>query len=419
MTTSISNAKVYLYGNILNNSYNLTKFLRAKGIDAEMFLDDSSKSQQDYPWWEDTHLSEKNLPDWIHYYKVNPNFVFPQKELKRMITDFSKCDIALVCSWGGIIAQRAGVPYFFYSYGWDLVVTDFWETLKGMFRNMLQFKKPSALKSLILHSKIQKNAIINADRVGIGTGYQVNTYIKRLGITHKMRKIRLAWELDKYKVETDAKLFEKYKSYEIVYFMVARHTWKSVWNDMKGNDKFIKAFARFAKERTPNVKLVMIDKGPDVIDSKKLVEELKIQNYVEWVPEMNKDGIRAYNSLPNVVTVDYFWHDQWYIRYPEDKDRPRIGFGSASVEAMSAERPLITVFFDEFFYDGAMPPVLYAFKEDEIYNRLIESLDMGKEGRKENGKRGREFVEKYHSSEKTIDLYIKVLTEILEERKIN
>lgn len=409
--------KVHLYGNTLNNSYNLTKFLRAKGIDAEMFLDDSSSLQQDYPWWEDAGLSENNLPSWIHYYKVKPDFIFQQEALKLLIRDFSFCDIALVCGWGPIIARRANVPYLFFSFGSDLVITSFFEGLKGSLRKLLSFKKPKGIRSLLLYSHIQKKAIQNADRIGIAMSYQVNPYVKKLGLLSKMRKVRLAWDIEKYRVGKDEKLQEKYKEYDVVYFMIARHTWKSVWSDMKGNDKFIGAFAKFVNAKKPNVRLVLINKGDDLSDSKQLISKLKIETYIEWVNEMNKDGIRAYNSLDNVVVVDQFWHNRWYIKYPEDRKKPRMGMGSGSIEALSAEKPLITAFFEEDFYDGNHPPILSAFTEEEIFQRLIQSWEMGPEGRKEMGKNGYEFVKKYHGWENTVNLYIEILKEILEEKK--
>ncbi|MBI2968177.1 MAG: glycosyltransferase [Bacteroidetes bacterium] len=409
--------KVHLYGNTLNNSYNLALFLRAKGIDAEMFLDDSSKLQQDYPWWEDAGLNEGNLPDWIHYYKVNPNFLFPQNELKRMIIDFSVCDIALVCGWGPIIAQRAKVPYFFYSFGSDLVITALRENLFEAIRKSVYFKKPRGLRSLLFFGPIQRKAICNADRIGITMGYQVNTYVRKLGLTDKMRKVRLAWDIEKYAAKRNLFLKEKYKRFDVIYFMIARHSWRSVWNDPKGNDKFFRAYARLVKEKKPNALLVTIQKGHDVEASMRLISELNIESYVEWVKEMNKDGIRGYISLDNVVVVDQFWHDKWYLKYPEDKEKPRMPFGSGSIEALSAGKPLITAFSDEDFYENEFPPILSAFTEDEIYKRLIESLEMGDSGRKELGRRGYEYVKKYNGWENTIDLYINVLNEILDEKK--
>lgn len=409
--------KVHLYGNVLNNSYNLTLFLRSKGINAEMFLDQSSSLEQDYPWWEDSSLSRNNLPSWIHYYKIKPNFLFPQPQLKKLIGDFSKCDIALVCGWGPIIAKRAKVPFLFHSYGSDLNITSLQDGIMEALRNLLNFRKPRGFLSLLLTGPIQREAIKSANLIGIYMGYQVNPYVKPLGILSKMKKLRLAWDIEKYKVVPNQKLAEKYSNYDVVYFMIARHSWKSVWYDLKGNDKFIKAFARFVKDKNHRVLLVCIEKGYDLEDSKKLVDDLGIGNHVEWIKEMNKDGIRAYNSLPNVVVVDQFWHNKWFRRYPSDRLKPRIGFGSGSVEALSAARPLITVFFDEDFYDGNHPPILSAFTEEEIYNRLVESIEMGAEGRKLLGQKGYEFVKKYHDWENAVELHIECLKEILKERK--
>jgi glycosyltransferase involved in cell wall biosynthesis len=411
--------KVFLYGNILNNSYNLTIFLRAKGIDAEMFLDDSSALQQDYPWWEDTQLGPDNLPPWIHYYRVNPNFLLPQPELKRMIADFSKCDVALVCGWGPIVAHRAGVPFMFHSYGSDLNITDVGVEIWLALRRVVRLEKPRGIRSLLLYGGFQKAAIKRANLIGIYMGYQIETHVRRLGLHNRMRLLRLAWDIDRYRTPENKELAKKYSSFEIVYFMVARQTWKSIWADLKGNDTFIRAFARFIKEKNPNVRLVMVEKGDDLAGSKQLIADLGIEHMVEWVKEMNKDGIRAFNSLKNVVAVDQFWHQRWYKRYPGDVPLPKMGFGSASIEAMSAERPLITAFFDEPFYEGNHPPILSAFTEDEVYQRLVESIEMGKGGREELGRRGYEFVKRYHGWEHVVELHIAALREIMSQRSRN
>ena len=69
--------KVHIYGNTLNSAYHLTKILRDRGIEAEMFLDNTSGLQQDYPWWDDISLNENSLPGWVHYYKTFPFFHLP------------------------------------------------------------------------------------------------------------------------------------------------------------------------------------------------------------------------------------------------------------------------------------------------------------------------------------------------------
>ena len=299
------------------------------------------------------------------------------------------------------------------------MITNVKENLFKAFRNIFSFRKPTGIRSFIMFGHLQKRAVLKADLVGILMGPKINRYVKKLGLLHKMKKLRLAWDVEKYHIPEDVAYAEKYKKYDVVYFMIARHSWKLLWNDMKGNDKFIRAYARFVLEKKPSSKLICIEKGPDVNASKDLIKSLGIRDYVEWVKEMNKDGIRSCCSLSNVVVVDQFKHDKWEIRYPEDKGNPRFGFGSGALEAMSAARPLITHFFIEDFYDGNQPPIFTAFTEEQIYNCLIESLEMGDQGRKELGEKAYAFVKKYHGWENTIELYIDLLKDILKKNQKN
>ena len=432
--------KIHLYGNILNNAYNWGLFLRKLNYEVILFLDDSSSNQQDYPWWEDTNLSSQNLPNWIKYYKFKPNFLFPGKREKIMIKDFADGDVALVCGWGPIIAKRANIPFVFFSYGEDLNIAD---TFKGLKKAFISIKKGSMPRGIIKHLTIglmQRKALKKSVCIGICMGYQYS-YISALRLQNKMRKVRLLWDINKYTLKTDEALFERYKKYKRVFFMSARHTWSSVCKDIKGNDKFLKAFARYVIEtHQPNVKLILIEKGLDVNKSKKLIKELGIENYVEWVSEMNKDGIRSYNSLPNVIAIDQFWHDEWYKLYTADlknlklqhflkgdKKYPLkelknekltiISFGSASIEALSAARPLITTFVDKEFYNNEEPPIFNVFSEQEIFESLLRIQEMSDEKLQQMGQKGREFVVKYHHWENNIPLYISLIEEALNKEK--
>lgn len=407
--------KVFVYGNILNNAYNLTRFLRAKGIDAEMFLDDSAPSAQNYPWWEHAELSPTQLPEWIHYHHVTTeDFIVRSAAFMRMARAFAVCDVALVCHWGPILAEAAGVPSMFFSYGGDLMVAHTRRELGEMFRRLLAGNMPG-IRGFLVGLRQRRALQHSTDVVGVGMGWQIDNYVKPLGLLPKMVKTRLAWDVDAYMPEVDAALNAQHASFDVVYFMLARHSWRSVWNDLKGNDKFIRAYARLVHDRAPNVKLIMIEKGPDVDASKQLVDQLGIAHAVEWVREMPKDRLRAYYSLPNVVVVDQFWDDRWRERYPADIT-PRIGFGSGSVEAMCANRPLITAFFEQEFYEGATPPILAAFREDEILAQLHLSLDLGVAGRAAMGERGHAFVRRYHDWRVTTDLYIDQLRAIVAGR---
>ncbi len=197
--------------------------------------------------------------------------------------------------------------------------------------------------------------------------------------------------------------------------MIARHSWKSIWNDMKGNDKFIRSFAQFVKTKNPNVILIMLNKGTNIDESKALVKELDIDKYIEWVDEMPKYQLKKYQALPNIVMVDSFWHDRWYERFPEDKDSVKAGFGFGSIESLASKSLLITAFTSQEFYDGETPLILDAFTEEEIYQRLLELSDMTFEERNQMKQAGYDFALKWHEQTNVINKHIEVLKEVFEE----
>lgn len=405
--------KVHTYGNVLNNAYNFTRFLRWKGVDAEMFLDDTSPAGQNYPWWEHPELGPDNLPEWIHYHRVTKRDVtLDRAPFRAMAREFSNADVSLSCSWGPILAREAKVPAVFYSHGSDVVSAHTMGEGRDAIRRIRAGMRPG-VRDLAVGLRQRVALKRHVDVITILMGYQIENYLRPLGLLPKTVRGRLAWDVKAYAGREDPDLIAKCAPYELVYFMISRHSWHSPWSDLKGNDKFIRAFARFVHERRPNVRLFCIDKGIDVQHSRDLIAELGIESYVEWLPEMNKEQLRGWYGVPNLVIVDQFWHDRWAERFPADAARPRIGFGSAGLEAMAAHRPLISVFFDEEFYDGIKPPMLDAFTVDEIHRRLLESVDMGEAGRRALTDRAFDFVMKYHDWTNATDPYIRLLEDVV------
>lgn len=414
--------KVHLYGNTLNNSYNLTIFLRKHGVDAILFLDNHSPAAQDYPSWEDKDVTLDNLPEWIQYYPTKPFFLFPSEITKKMIKDFASCDVALVCGFGPILAMKAKVPFVFYSIGSDLNLLGVWVEVKSI------FIAPSTIKArflrlvkILTYTPLQKIALQkHAKKILVLMGYQVNTFINKYNLQDKTTKGRLAWDINKYAVNSVSNLYEKYKTFDIVFFMIARHGFSSIFLDPKGNDKFLKAFASFVANGNKNVKLVLINKGTDVNLSKKIIHNFSLNIYVEWVEQMDKDGIRAYESLPNCVVVDQFWHNDLGDRYPLDRGNLKMGFGSGAIEALAASKPLITSFTDFDFYENIIPPALSAYTETEIEARLHEVYNMTPMERNELGRKGYDFVYKWHDYTRVTEkIYIKALKEVYNETKKN
>ncbi|MDE6958567.1 MAG: hypothetical protein K2O80_03305, partial [Helicobacter apodemus] len=87
------------------------------------------------------------------------------------------------------------------------------------------------------------------------------------------------------------------KDTQFVVFHHARHSWKSVREEGrlvadKCNDRVLQAFAAFVKDNKKyKPKLLTFEYGSDINASKQMVEELGIQNYVQWLPIMNRKDI--------------------------------------------------------------------------------------------------------------------------------
>ncbi len=411
--------KVHVYGNTLNSAYHLTKILRDKGIDAEMFLDNTSPHQQDYPWWDDSTLNENNLPSWVHYYKTFPFFILPNRRTKDMVKHFSNCDVALVSCYGPILAMKAKVPFVFYSLSSDLNMIDIKKDFKvAIYNSSNLLSKLKKVIKILTFSRLQKKAIVKySNEIIIYMGYQYNPYIKAFNLQTKTHKLCYPKDIINYGVEMNIDLNEKYKKYKTVFFMFSRHTFASVWNEFKGNDKFVNAYIRFVKEKNPNTLLITANKGVDVSKTKKIIEEAGIEPFIEWVSDMPKYLLKNYQSLPNVVMVDNFWHDKWYVQFPEDKDSPKVGFGFGSLESLASKRPLITAFKDQDFYNNEQPPIFDAFTEEEIYKRLIEIYDLTSVELQEHGNKGYEFVLNWHEQTNVIQTHIDIINKVYKDSK--
>jgi glycosyltransferase involved in cell wall biosynthesis len=405
--------RVHVYGNVLNIGFYVVQQLRKSGVDAILFLDNSSPFKQDFPWWEDAKLTPKNLPLWIKYYETKPFFLLPSKETRRMINDFKNCDVALVSCWGPILASMAKVKFLFYPIGGDLNGISIKTDLKSVFLAKLSLKQRIfKLIKIATYSQLQKRAIIKkANHIFVFMGYQEKPYIADFGLWYKTTREIPLWNIDNYVVPKNIEFQEKFKDWEIVFFMPARHSWYSLWNDPKGNDKFIRAYAKFVKEHKPNVILICIEKGGDFEKSKELIQTLEIGKYVKWVTEMNKEGIRNFESLTNCVVVDQFGHNNWSKKFPAENNEVRMGFGLTGLEALSASTPIITAFSDSVYYNGEIPPILYAYTELEIYKRICEVYNMKQDERETMGRNGHLFLQKWFNSD-NIDSYIKKLKEI-------
>jgi glycosyltransferase involved in cell wall biosynthesis len=179
-----------------------------------------------------------------------------------------------------------------------------------------------------------------------------------------------------------------------ILFAPSRHNW-----ELKGNDRMIRAFARLTTGKSLKPMLILCAWGQEVARSRRLIDELGISRQVVWMPPLSKMKLIDYYNAADVVL------DQFTLGV----------FGTVTPEAMACGRPVVGYFnreVHEWCY-AEMPPVVSACTEDEIFDRL-EELCQDPVRREAVGQASRAWVEKYHGWELVADRQIAIYRELLQ-----
>lgn len=197
------------------------------------------------------------------------------------------------------LLDRANIPYSYWSYGSDLdqICLPRFPSWSGTFSQWKFFLY------CLLHKGSARRSICQSKQVMIAP-YQLNALDKVCKHKKKFFLPHLI-QAEAYETVLMAKKLARQELQvrhhaENIFFSVVRHYWKgarSAWSDNKGNDKIVRAFALYLeKTNFKNDKLLLIEKGPDVIESKKLAQSLGIDRWLVWLPEMKRSDLQIYLS---------------------------------------------------------------------------------------------------------------------------
>ncbi|KFM18795.1 D-inositol 3-phosphate glycosyltransferase protein [Marine Group I thaumarchaeote SCGC AAA799-P11] len=358
--------KILHTGNMANLGYFITKQLRERSLNVELLMEKSPKKLSD-PLTFDTSLNGK-YPNWIHFFDKS-KFLWFIRILKQMRSK----DIELIHAYVEfpIFALFSNKPYVAYAQGSDLRELAFSNSVKGILLR-LAYKKAKL--------------VITAQPDHI-------PFIKNLKIPNWIF-LPVPWN-DEIIMENQTCQKNKQK---FTIFHPSDLNWS-----LKGNDIFIKGFAKFVK-KFPNSILIIIERGKDSSNTKKLIHELKIEDHIQFIKgPLLKDELFSYYGSCDVVV------DQFIVG----------SLGTIALEAMLHEKPVIT-FIHKTLYQNAyseMPPVQIASNSDEILCRL-ESL-INEKNRLSVGKKSREWVQTFHSSNLIIKNLIMIYDSILKKKSID
>lgn len=364
--------RVLHLGNLTNNGYKLAKFQRRLGVDARLVIHESQIGTNDDPAWEDAELRD-GYPDWITIDRTPPNsfetkvarwsrrFAGREQRLDRSI------DIVHAQCTAPILAQFAAP---------DRLVS---HCLGSDLREL------ATSRSLMGH--LQRRAYRKSRVVFFNNVDHVN-YIDRLNIRNGAF---LGNPLDLERIAPKA-LSQPHR--ELVVFHPTSHDWTyrgGERSSTKGNDRLIRAFARFVRQR-PGARLLMLKSGIDQVASTRLVTKLNIGEHVEFLPRLRKSELIDRLNAADVIA------DQFDLG----------AMGGVALEALAIGKPLLSYLKEECAMRcySEPPPLLNARTEDEILAALCEADAID---RAALGAAARAWIERHHDwrgvTERVIETY--------------
>jgi glycosyltransferase involved in cell wall biosynthesis len=382
--------RILILGNMANDGYSVAKGLWKMNEDVDLAVD-STDFGMALPEWEDGDISPNidpyNIPrdaikntslsDRICYIDLLNNRQRKKRPLDKtmvrinLIRMIREYDIVEVHVPWVIFSQFSGIPNVVYDAGW----IRYFPYEKG-FTAKLARRGYSKAKGVI---------ITNPDTFSIS---DTLSYLDQKRISFSP----FAIDPEKYFPTNMEDLRSNYiiNNDSLLLFSPSRQHWSE-----KGNDKMIKAFARFVKI-FPDSKLVAVDWSVDAQKSKDLVNSLNIAEKVEWIkPVAKKQLIRYYNAAD--IILDQFILGSW---------------GTATPEAMSCQKPVLMFYKEEYIQRafGENPPILNSFSEEDIFSNLVK-LAKDPDFRLSLGKKSREWIKKTHSPEIVAKNHLEILNQ--------
>lgn len=367
--------KIAFLGNLCNMSFQIAHFMRERRIDVTLYISNNELHEKTSSPVVKNNSLRGELPEWISVWNGAASFLkrkgFISRVIERVVTlvcsvklifRLRSYDVIISSSVYSIISSFSGRPYLALAQGDDLRELALRPTFSGW----------------LMRRAFKKAGITY---VSFDEGHR--KAVKQIGLSNT-RPLFWPYDISKYVLK---EIIQKKNKDGLLVFMPSNQDWDPL---QKGNDRFLRAFARLFHEGV-DMSLLLLDRGVDRDKARSLVEELKIQSAVRWLPTLNEEQLIEQFHSADIVA------DQFVLG----------SFGSIALEAMACGKPVMIYIQDknlEGFYLEP-PPILNASTEDEIYLKLKGCSDRAE--LKNIGDKARAWVSKYHDKEKIIDSLMK------------
>lgn len=373
--------KVALIGNMNNNFFALMRYLRDKKINAHLFLTNAEQNH----FLPECDTFENKYNEFIHNLEWGHPLSYFSTSSKKIKQDLNGYDFTISCGFVPAFLKKADLNIdILVPFGGDIWGRPVFESfnLKRIFINsgVRWIQKQGVPFAKIIHMGFTNE--LYEDRIN----YLNNSHIRWKEILPMIYYKEYRQEnLDDLLQKSDySLLFKKIRDEnEFIALSHGRHYWYNKdTNDPahKGNDKLIKAFAEFVNENNHiKSKLVFLEYGIDVIHSKNLINKLKIEDYVIWLPQMNRRDLMIMLLLSDIVCAEFThsWESSGVL-----------------YEALVGAKPILAYRNDISIQDkDDLYDIMNAFSVEEIKFQLLNYIN-NKDHYKNMGQKGLTWFEK-------------------------
>lgn len=399
--------RVALIGNMNNNFFAITRYLRDEGYDAHLFYKLAEEHFQ--PKADSLSLAYSN-----YCHEVNWDSEYSEENRSRILEDLNSFDFFIGQGDEAALAHFAGInfnvyyPYGsdFYKYAW---LPQEYTFLQKVYMRIIK-KIPFSVSNNGTAAKYIRSTIVNANHVFLDyTNEKYEAKLLNLNLKGKYANIPMPfiyfkqYETDNFDVHWKSQIDAIRNENDLILLYHGRQEWKKAL-EYKNNDftsknthHLIEGFAQFCKDFPKNkAKLIMLEYGGDVFNSKKLISELQIEEKVIWFPKMYRKDIMYLIKNVDVCSGEF------NLSY--------LTFGTI-IEAMTMGKPVIHYREDQLYtHYPELYPMYKARESVEISNSLREAY-LNKEDREQKGKEAMDWVKKYFIQEP-----LKALVNIIEKQ---
>ncbi len=391
--------RIALIGNLNNNYFAITRFLRDNGYDAHLFfrysMDHFHPKADTYDLGFSKYCHEVSWFD-KGFHNVNKDEVL--KDIGGFDFYIGQGDEAAIANYAGIKMN------VYYPYGSDVFKYAHLKQEYTLRDKVLSVIKPGkgsiSLKQMKrgTASKYLRSAIVSADH--IMCKYFDKIWEERfdaLNCGDKRRYISMPFlyttEYEKLHTSTDgidahwkSEIDQIREKYKLILLNHGRQEWNDSPVTAKNSHHLILGFGNFLKQNPgASACLMLLEYGQDVKRSKDLVAKMGIEENVIWLPKMFRKDIMYLLKNVDVGTGEF--------------TRSFLTFGTI-IEAMFMKKPVINYRVDSVYtneYDRLYPTYI-AKEPDEIANAISEAYN-DPEKAKQMGEECYEWVMKYFINE--------------------